>query len=725
VGTLQVSGSVRRRHALAGLAGGLFLALGAPPAAGAPPAFAPASPLAANAASDAAGDGPPAVAAGANGTRIAVWESNDTLGGTLGSDLDVLFARSTDGGATWSAPAPLDPLAASDIAADGEAVVATDGQGTWVVAWRSNRLSGGRIGDVDVLFARSLDDGLTWSPAELVHAQLASDGRTDDQPALATDGQGTWVVAWRSVQGESDLLFARSSDGGATWSAPAPLNQNAASDGGNDQRPALASDGQGTWLAAWSSTETLGGTLGIDEDVLLARSSDGGLTWSAPQPLNANAASDSGHDSLPALAADGAGGWLAVWQSGDSLGGTLGNDLDVLAARSSDAGQSWSAPAPVSTRAALDGARDAAPALACGARGRCTVAWHSNDDLGAGIGTDFDVLFATSEDGGATWSATAALDPRATLDVGVDQDVRLATDGRGGWAGVWRSTDSFGGTIGGDWDPLVAAGFEPAVCGDGVRYPQEACDDGNLLPGDGCRADCSVERCGDAILDPAEGCDDGNQASGDGCRFDCTIEACGDGVLDPDEGCDDGNGTAGDGCRADCSIEQCGDALLDPGEACDDGNLTSGDGCDAACQVEGAPPVPPGPGSLLEFFDAAVRDGTLSGTGSPSTARGRLRVLRLWLALAVDWADEGRRQRVAACSLLDLSLRRVDGRRRPADYVRGPAASELAERIAAFAEEAGCAAPRGRRGDAHGRCHGRGHGHGHDGHDHGGDDEPR
>lgn len=62
------------------------------------------------------------------------------------------------------------------------------------------------------------------------------------------------------------------------------------------------------------------------------------------------------------------------------------------------------------------------------------------------------------------------------------------------------------------------------VCGDGFLDPDEECDDGNTRDGDGCRADCSVERCGDGVLDAREQCDDGNSADGDGCSSQCERE---------------------------------------------------------------------------------------------------------------------------------------------------------------------------------------------------------
>jgi cysteine-rich repeat protein len=68
------------------------------------------------------------------------------------------------------------------------------------------------------------------------------------------------------------------------------------------------------------------------------------------------------------------------------------------------------------------------------------------------------------------------------------------------------------------------------------------------------------EECGNKILDPGETCDPpGAIIIGDYaviCRDDCTY--CGDGVLDFGEECDDGNLINGDGCSAQCTIEEGG-----------------------------------------------------------------------------------------------------------------------------------------------------------------------
>ena len=128
--------------------------------------------------------------------------------------------------------------------------------------------------------------------------------------------------------------MARSTDHGATWTYPQPLNSNAATDSGFDWYPEVTTDGAGHWVAVWRSSDDLGGTMGTDEDILMARSTDHGASWTYPEPLNCNADSDSGWDYEPVITTDGAGRWVAVWYSDDTLGGSIGFDTDILAARS-------------------------------------------------------------------------------------------------------------------------------------------------------------------------------------------------------------------------------------------------------------------------------------------------------------------------------------------------------------------------------------------------------
>lgn len=63
-------------------------------------------------------------------------------------------------------------------------------------------------------------------------------------------------------------------------------------------RPQVITDGAGNWLAVWHSQDSLGGSIGTDQDILISRSTDNGVNWSAPVALNSNAASDSRADAI-------------------------------------------------------------------------------------------------------------------------------------------------------------------------------------------------------------------------------------------------------------------------------------------------------------------------------------------------------------------------------------------------------------------------------------------
>jgi uncharacterized delta-60 repeat protein len=131
------------------------------------------------------------------------------------------------------------------------------------------------------------------------------------------------------------------------------------------------------------------------------------------------------------------------------------------------------------------------------------------------------------------------------------------------------------------------ARYADGDCGNGIVERGEECDDGNLVSGDGCDANCTVTRCGNGIVTAGEECDDGNQDNHDACKNDCTLNVCGDGVVRTGvEICDDGNTVDDDGCSNTCQRTLCGDGIKQPSEECDDGNRVSGDGCDANCYIE-------------------------------------------------------------------------------------------------------------------------------------------
>ena len=271
------------------------------------------------------------------GNWVAVWSDSD---GTMSfpPDDEILAARSTDDGATWSAPLFVNSDHASDVREDRRPVVATDGAGTWVAVWSE-------FGATPYLYAaQSLDGGATWSaPVVVAGTSVLTAG-----PALAADrSTGTFIA---TLALGSTIVQTRSIDGGLTWSAPATL-------GPGFLAPDIASDDAGTWVAIW---------LG-DEETLASRSVDDGVTWSAPTVVAPSLL-------YARIAYDGAGSWMVVGHS-RSVSISTGTDEDIAIAVSTDGGITFGTPSPVNTTAAGDADDDSGASLATDGAGGLVVVW--------------------------------------------------------------------------------------------------------------------------------------------------------------------------------------------------------------------------------------------------------------------------------------------------------------------------------------------------------------
>jgi len=418
-----------------------------------------------NAATDGnAGDGLIGIATDGKGHWVCAWSADGLVGGPLGTDNDILVARSVDNGANWSSPVPLNTSAATDDGQDFNVRIATDRFGHWVAVWNSSSTLGNTIGtDHDILVARSIDNGANWSIPVPLNTNAATDTGIDGNAEIATDGFGHWVVVWSSsdslgntIGTDHDVLVARSVDNGANWSNPVPLNSNAASDSGVDYNPVVTTDREGHWVTVWYSDDTLGGTTGTDSDIHFSRSVDNGANWSLVAPLNTNAGTDSGDDSEPRVATDEHGNWLAVWTSDDKLGDTIGADYDILVARSKDNGATWSNPAPLNNDAASDAGGDSSVSIAVDGLGDWVAIWESENPPTGTPNNEWDIRVARSIDAGDHWSNPVPVHSNAATDSGNDFYSRIVTDGRGSWIGVWEGEDTLGNTIGGDWDILMA-----------------------------------------------------------------------------------------------------------------------------------------------------------------------------------------------------------------------------------------------------------------------------
>ncbi|MCP4594001.1 MAG: exo-alpha-sialidase [bacterium] len=305
---------------------------------------------------------------------------------------------------------------------------------------------------------------MEWAPAQALNPNAATDDPSsgnDYNPKLATDGSGHWVCVWHSketlggtVGTDYDIFVARSEDNGNTWTGPVAIDPLATTDATSDYHPKVETDGNGHWIVFWYTTDPRGGS-GTDADLLFSVSDDNGATWSTPAFLNSNATTDgdSDGDYAKALTTDGHGNWMAVWDT--SRPGGEGSILEVSYAVSTN-GTTWSDAGFVNSTAPNAG-DDRGANIATDGNGMWVAIWYSDNLLGTnGVGDETDIHFSRSTDLGETWSPAAALNTTAQTDAYRDVFPHLCADGAGHWTAVWSIKYGKWVSDPGDYDIYVA-----------------------------------------------------------------------------------------------------------------------------------------------------------------------------------------------------------------------------------------------------------------------------
>ncbi len=307
--------------------------------------------------------------------RMATSGSSVYLVWYEAGDNEIFFARSTDSGATFSAPANLSNSAYSyPLGRSLMPQVAVSGNNVYV-AWIESVPHAVWPSEFQVFFRRSTDNGTTFSAA------ISLGSFVGNVPKLAASGANVYL-AWQGGAGSvSDIFFARSTDSGASFGTPINVSNYA----GDSIRPQLATSGGNVYIAWYNVT-------GGPEDIWLVRSGNGGASFDSPQNLsnNSGASRFTNEDPASAIGVFGSSVYV-VWL--DDTDTASQYDWDVFLAASSDGGVSFSPVFNVSTnlvslvaqpRVAVEGSD-------------VFVTWSR--------GTSADILFRQSQDGGATFGS--------------------------------------------------------------------------------------------------------------------------------------------------------------------------------------------------------------------------------------------------------------------------------------------------------------------------------
>ena len=215
---------------------------------------------------------------------VAAWGVTVTSGGPAdgAGDRRLVTASSVDGGTTWSAP--VDASAPGEQAREPSApVVGPDG--AVYVAWR-NRDTG--AAPSNVIVGKSTDGGRTWVRSLAGAVTGLGQGAGGGMPHLGVDrASGALYLVYQETEphGDLDIFFQRSTDGGATWSSPRRVNDDATGNKIRQHVPHMAVAPNGRIDVVWLDrrhaypTPVLPAPRG-EADVYYANSTDGGRTFS-------------------------------------------------------------------------------------------------------------------------------------------------------------------------------------------------------------------------------------------------------------------------------------------------------------------------------------------------------------------------------------------------------------------------------------------------------------
>lgn len=263
--------------------------------------------------------------------------------------------------------------------------IAAGGPDTLYVLWQEIIFSGGSHGG-DILFARSLDGGRSFSKPFNLSASPGGDGKgrldrdtwSNGSLDLAAGPDGSVLAAWTEYDGA--LWLARSRDGGRSFTRP----QRVAGDDARPARgPSLAVGAKGQVYLAWTVGED------PDADIRVSRSLDS-VTFAPAVQVGAQAA----RADAPRLAVDRSGRLHLAYMEQPA-----GQASVIRYARSAGPALRFDMPRTLSA----PGEAAMAPQLAADTHGRVHVAWEA-----APRGTPTQGVRHTV-DAGAGFAAPAAI----------------------------------------------------------------------------------------------------------------------------------------------------------------------------------------------------------------------------------------------------------------------------------------------------------------------------
>ena len=195
---------------------------------------------------------------------------------------NIVSATSFDGGRTWQqVPMPLTVCSGGPFLGAGDPWLSFAPNGDL----HAIAISANSFENLNIAVNKSTDGGLHWSPATLLYASTGF-SVSGDKPSITADPRDPRLVyaVWEQTDNGNRRFvnFARTTDSGATWEPQRRIVDLGTSDEGQDPRIFVMPDG--TLVCVFVEVLFHNANGGDQKDGILAviRSTDKGQSWSAP-----------------------------------------------------------------------------------------------------------------------------------------------------------------------------------------------------------------------------------------------------------------------------------------------------------------------------------------------------------------------------------------------------------------------------------------------------------
>ncbi|TES91276.1 MAG: T9SS type A sorting domain-containing protein [Candidatus Cloacimonadota bacterium] len=259
--------------------------------------------------------------------------------------------------------------------------IAATGETTHIIWWDN------RNENFEIFYKRSINGGILWG----ADSQLTNNSAFSAFPCIATEGSSVHVVWVDERDGNYEIYYKNSFDGGTTWSPDTGLTNDPAP----SESPSIAVIGNTVHIAWMDSCDG-------NCDIFYKRSIDNGLTWE----LDTNLSCDTSISYNPCIAVNDS--FIHIVWFDDQL--SSGNS-DIYYKRSSDGGITWSSNIQLTDTVTYS----IYPSIAVSGL-NVHVTWHGSRDSTYNIFYkrsttygNYEIYYKYSSNGGATWNSDTGL----------------------------------------------------------------------------------------------------------------------------------------------------------------------------------------------------------------------------------------------------------------------------------------------------------------------------